>query len=63
MSKDYWDGYSFPKSVLFDSERMKKPLAIVVLGLLWNDDSKDGVIISIDKNYRIMIKFNREKRF
>jgi hypothetical protein len=24
MNKDYRDGYSFPKSVLFDLERMKK---------------------------------------
>ena len=24
MNKDYLDGYSFPKSVLFDLERMKK---------------------------------------
>jgi hypothetical protein len=24
MNKDYQDGYSFPKSVLFDLERMKK---------------------------------------
>ncbi len=34
MSKDYLDGYSFPKSVIFDLERMKKLLRIVVLGKL-----------------------------
>ena len=48
MNKDYRDGYSLPKSVLFDLEWMKKSLGIVVLGLLLNDDNKHGVIISIE---------------
>ena len=31
MSENYKVGYSFPKSVIFDLERMKKLLGIVVL--------------------------------
>ena len=60
MNKDYRDGYSFPKSVLFDLERMKKLLGILVLGLLL---SGNAYAVKYKVNETVENKFVISKKF